>query len=338
MTEARTIEVQDVPEPKAASDQIKVKIAYCGICGSELHMFDPAYAKGMGLVQRPGPARPAGPRIMGHEACGVVAEVGSQIKHFQVGQRVAMNFRSPCGACYYCTNGKEHFCERVVPASGGYAEYAIYKENTLFPLPDDVSLEEGALLEPVSVAVHTLDLANVKPGNTVAVLGGGPIGLLILELALKAGAAKTLVSEPVAERRQLAKLVGADVVVDPLKENLEEVGKKLTEGRGFDTVIEASGKIAVAEQALNLVDFGGTIVWAAMYPAGANAGVPPAYMYTKELTIRAVNISPYCFPRAMHLLPKLNLKPLISIMPIEQINEAFQSLIKGKGMKILIKP
>ena len=334
ITEALTIEVQDVPEPECGADQVKVKIAYCGVCGSELHLFDPEFAKSRPPMRS---LRP-GPRIMGHEACGIIAAVGSEVKGYQVGQRVAMNFRGPCGNCYYCRNGKEHFCERVFPATGGYAEYALYKENMVYALPDNVSLEEGALLEPVSVAIHTIDLANIRPGNSVAIIGGGPIGLLVLELARKAGAAKILVSEPAAGRRQMARKLGAHVVVDPLNENLEEAGKKFTDSRGFDTVIEAVGKLAVAEQAVTLADNGGTIVWAAMYPHGAKAGVAPAYMYSKELTIRSVFISPYCFPRALNLLPELELKPLISTMPLQDINKAFQQLIKGQGIKILIKP
>ncbi len=339
MNEKREVKVTDVPEPQMEPDDIKVKIAYCGICGSELHMFDPAFASGMGVRQQKASLSRPGPRIMGHESSGTIVEIGKDCKQgYKVGQKVAMNFRSPCGACYYCRNGKEHFCDRVTPATGGYAEYAVYKENDIYALPDNISLEEGALLEPVSVAVHTIDLSNIRPGNSVAILGGGPIGLLVLEMALKAGAARTLVSEPAPSRRQMAKQLGADVVVDPLKENLIEVGKNLTDGRGFDTVIEAVGKLALAEQAIELADFGATVVWAAMYPWGAKAGVAPAYMYNHELTIRSVFISPYCFPRSVNLLPKLELKPLISVMPLENINEAFQTLLQGKAIKILIHP
>ena len=336
ITDARVLEVQEVPEPEMAPDKIKVKIAYCGICGSELHTFDPAFSAGLFLGRQQ--AR-KGPSIMGHEACGTIVEIGGNcIMGYRVGQKVAMNFRSPCGACYYCRNGKEHFCEKVTPASGGYAEYAVYKENDIYALPDDISLEIGALLEPVSVAVHTLDLANVHPGSSVAILGAGPIGLLIQELALKAGAARILVSEPVEGRRLLAKQLGADIVVDPLKEKLEEAAQKLTGGRGFDSVIDATGKLAIAEQAVTLADYGGTIVWAAMYPIDVKAAVSPALMYTKELTIRSVNISPYCFPRSIHLLSKLELKPLISIMPLKVISKAFEILIKGNAIKVLIKP
>jgi 2-desacetyl-2-hydroxyethyl bacteriochlorophyllide A dehydrogenase len=338
MVDQGKMEVQDVPEPKMASNQIKVKIAYCGICGSELHALDPEFQTGKPTWR--GPARPpSGPRIGGHEASGTIVEVGKDTKAgYKVGQRVAMDFRCYCGSCYYCRNKMQHFCERVTPASGAYAEYAVYNEDAIYVLPDNVSLEEGALLEPVSVAVHTIDIASIKPGSTMAILGGGPIGMLILEVAQKAGAAKILLSEPVEGRRNIAKQLGATVTVDPTKEKLEEVTAKMTEGRGFDTVIDASGKLAVAKQAVSLADNCGTVVWAAMYPGGSELPVVPSYMYARELTIKSVFVSPYCFSRALNLLPELNLKPLISIKPIENINDGFQALIRGQGMKVLIKP
>jgi (R,R)-butanediol dehydrogenase/meso-butanediol dehydrogenase/diacetyl reductase len=332
-----TMVVEEVPEPEPGPNQVKVKIAYCGICGSELHRFDPDYTSRPPQFKPP-PGGFKGPRIGGHEASGTVVAVGSEVQGIEIGQRVGMNFRSPCGNCYYCRNKLEHFCERVIPATGSYAEYALYHPNSIYQLPDNISLEIGALLEPVSVAVHTVDLANISPGRTVAILGGGPIGLLIMEVALKAGAARILVSEPVESRRKLAKQLGAAITVDPVNEDLMEAGKKLTGGRGFDTVIEASGKILVAKQALELVDRGGTVVWAAMYPVGDEVGVVLSEMYAKELTLHGVFISPYSFPRSVNLLSELDLEPLISIRPIEQINEAFHDLLAGRGMKVLIQP
>ncbi|MEE8413225.1 MAG: alcohol dehydrogenase catalytic domain-containing protein, partial [Dehalococcoidales bacterium] len=191
--EAGELVVQDIPEPEPGPDQIKVKIAYCGICGSELHSIDPEY---IARRRQPPPRRAgAGPRAGGHEASGTISEIGSNVKDFEVGQRVAMNFRSYCGSCYYCRNKMEHYCQAVIPATGSYAEYAVYHKSAVYALPDNVSLEVGSLLEPVSVAVHTIDLANIRPGGSVAILGAGPIGLLIQEVAIIAGAAKILVSE-----------------------------------------------------------------------------------------------------------------------------------------------
>lgn len=328
--------VMDIPVPEPGPDMVQVKIAYCGICGSELHSIDPEYTSRRPAFPAPPPGAP--PRAMGHEASGVISKVGSNIKDYKVGQRVAMNFRSYCGSCYYCRNKMEHYCTSVIPATGSYAEYAVYHKSAVYALPDDVSLEVGALLEPVSVAVHTIDLANIKPGGSVAILGAGPIGLLIQEVAQISGAAKILVSEPVESRRKLAKDLGATMVVDPIKEDIMAATAKLTDGRGFDTVIEASGKLAVAKQALTMADKTATVVWAAMYPEDAEVGVAPSVMYHKELTIRGVFVSPYSFPRALALLPVLKLEPLISVMPIEQIVDAFKGLLAGKGIKVLIKP
>ena len=326
------INMEDYPDPETGPDQIKVKIAYCGLCGT-----DPENLEGrFGLIP---PEAYKQPRILGHEASGTIAEVGKSIKGYKVGQRVAMNFRSSCGACYYCQNKMEHFCRRGAGASGSFAEYAVYPESAVYLLADDISLEIGSLLEPVSVAVHAIDQANVYPGSSVAICGGGPIGLLCLEVALKAGAARTLVSEPVAEKRALAKKLGADITVDPFNEDLEAIGKKLTDGRGFDTVIDASGSVAAAKQAVNLADNGGTILWAAVYGKDVEIGVSPFLMYARELTITSTFVSPYSFPRALNLLPKLELKPLITdIVPLKDIKKAFELHKNGKSIKILIQP
>ncbi len=339
MKEGGALEVQDMPEPpEPGPDQVKVKIAYCGICGSELHSLDPEYTSRPSVFKRPPGAGPMGPRIGGHEASGTVVAVGPNVQGIEVGDRVGMNFRTPCGTCYYCRNMQEHFCERVIPATGSFAEYAMYHPNAVYKLPDDVSLEVGALLEPVTVAVHTVDIADIHPGHTVGIFGGGPIGILVLEVAKIAGAARILVSEPVESRRKLAEQLGATVTVDPLNEDLEAATMKLTDGRGFDRVIDASGKIVVARQSIDLAARGATVVWAAMYPTGVEVGVPPSDMYIKELTIKGVFISPYSFPRSINLLNELDLEPLISIRPIEEINDAFHDLLAGKGMKVLIKP
>jgi (R,R)-butanediol dehydrogenase/meso-butanediol dehydrogenase/diacetyl reductase/L-iditol 2-dehydrogenase len=326
------IAMEDYPDPVTGPDQIKVKIAYCGLCGT-----DPENLEGrFGLVPAEAYKQP---RILGHEASGTIAEIGKNVKGYKVGQRVAMNFRSACGACYYCRNGMEHFCRSAEGASGSFAEYAVYPESAVYPLSDDVSLEIGSLLEPVSVAVHAIDQARVRTGGSVAICGGGPIGLLCLEMALHAGAAKTLLSEPIEAKRALAKKLGADVVVDPFQEDIIEAGKKLTDGRGFDTVIDASGNISAAKQCIFLADNCGTILWAAVYGKDVQIGVPPFLMYAKELTITSTFVSPYSFPRALAMLPRLELKSLITdIVPLKDIKKAFELHKAGKSIKILIKP
>ncbi|MFC1920848.1 zinc-binding dehydrogenase [Chloroflexota bacterium] len=337
------LEYIDVPEPETKPDQIKVKVAYAGICGTDPEIVEGKFGLGIqpeGAIAIPW-RRPVGegPDIMGHEAAGTIVEIGKDVKgDFKVGQKVAMNFRSACGGCYYCNNKMQHFCENVTPNTGAMAEYAVYQENTVFPIPEDTPLEIGALVEPISVAVHALDIAQMKVGDSVIIAGAGTIGLLVLQLAIKSGASKILVSEPFAEKRKLAKELGADMVVDPLKEDLLEVTRKFTDGRGYDVCFEISGRTDVARQLILLAENGGKVIWTAVYPADAEIPVPPSYMYNRELTIRSVLISPYSFNRAVAILPKLKLEPMISIYPMKDVVKAFEDHKAGKAIKVLLQP
>jgi (R,R)-butanediol dehydrogenase/meso-butanediol dehydrogenase/diacetyl reductase/L-iditol 2-dehydrogenase len=342
--ELGVIEVQDVQEPEPGLDQIKVKIAYAGICGSDpiiviggLEEF-PHQEGGIGWIQKPGPARP-GPKIMGHEASGTIVKIGKNVRgDFKLGQRVAMNLRNPCGTCYYCLNNMANFCERFANHPGAMAEYGAYQPEALFPLPDDVSLETGAFLEPTSIAVHAVDNAHMKIGDTVLITGGGSIGLLIMEIALRNGASKILVSDPIAEKRKLAQQLGADVVVDPLKENLLEVSRQLTNGRGFNVSFETTGILSIARQLILLAECNGTVVWVATYQGNRDVGVPITYTHTKEITIRNVAPSPYADYEALKMLPKLDIKPLITIFPLTDALKAFEAHKMGKDVKILLQP
>jgi (R,R)-butanediol dehydrogenase/meso-butanediol dehydrogenase/diacetyl reductase/L-iditol 2-dehydrogenase len=330
--QAGIIAMEDVADPVMQPNQVKVKIAYAGLCGTDPENLEQTF----GLFP---PEAYIGDRILGHEASGTIAAIGSEVKNnFKVGQRVAMNFRQACGACFYCQNGMEHFCLTGEGSSGCFAEYAVYPESAVYPLSDDTDLKVGSMLEPVSVAVHAIDQARVTTGSSVAICGGGPIGLLCLEMALKAGAAKTMLSEPVAEKRALAKQLGADVVVDPFNEDIEAAGKKLTGGRGFNTVIDASGNVKAAKQCLSLADNRGTILWAAVYGKNVEIPVSPFLLYAKELTITSTFCSPFVFPRALAMLPKLELKPLITnIVPLKDIQHAFELHKTGKPIKTLIQ-
>ena len=337
------LEVQDVPEPVCEPDEIKVKIAYAGICGTDPKIIDgtvgaafPADAIGGPLAVTP--MRP-GVRIAGHEASGTIVEIGKEVKgNFKIGQHVAMNFRKTCGGCYYCQNKMEHFCERVMPFIGVMAEYGSFKESLVYKLPEDLPLDQGAFLEPLSIAVHTVDIAKIKVGDSVIITGGGPIGLLTLQVAVKAGAAKVLLSEPVAEKRALAKRFGADVMVDPLHEDLLAIANKFTNERGFNVCIEATGIPALARQLILLAERCGNIVWAGVYPGNLDLGVPIFYMYSKELSIHSVKLAPYSFPSALEILPELDLKPMITVFPLDDAVKAFEAHKKGKDIKILLKP
>ena len=353
--EPGVIEVQHVPEPETHPDEIKVKIAYCGICGTDVKIIEGnTFGKGfrpegaIGWPKKPTPVRDDvrimgqemrdGLRILGHEGSGTIVEIGKEIKgNFKVGQPVAMNFRSACGVCYYCTKMMAQFCERRFPISGAMAEYSVYKENTVFPLPANLPLDVGAFLEPTAIAVRALDTAQIKIGDSVIITGGGPIGLLILQLAIKSGASKVLLSTRSIEKRKLAKQLGADIVVDPNNENLLKISNDFTDGRGYSVCFEVSGNPDVARQLILLAESGGTIVWVGTYPPNFEIGVPLYYMHSRDLTIRDVRSSPYVFPKALQMLPKLDLKPLITIYPLEDAIKAFDAQKTSKNVKIMLK-
>jgi (R,R)-butanediol dehydrogenase/meso-butanediol dehydrogenase/diacetyl reductase len=328
------VRVEDVPEPKPGLGEVKVKIAYCGICGTDPDIYDGSF----GLMKAPW--WPKGPFTVGHEASGVIAELGpGLVGDLMVGQRVAMNFRTYCGKCYYCRSAREHMCEHVTNYEGGFAEYAVYGEAAVYPLPDDVSLEHGAFLEPVTIAAHCVDQGDIIPGRTVAICGGGTIGLLVMQIAIRAGAARVVVSDPMPEKRELARKLGADWVVDPLADDLEAFAKGVTEGRGFDTVFECSGKLAAAKQCLGLADKCGTIVWAGVYPEEAELALKPFHLFANELTLRSTTLAPYLFPRGVKLLSKLDLDPLLSeICPLDDIDRALAGRKTSTAIKILVRP
>lgn len=325
------VEVEEVPEPTAQPEQIKVKIAYAGICGTDIEILEGKF----GLVKEP-----VFPKIEGHEASGTIVEVGSATKlGYHVGQRVALVPAAPCGACRFCRSGQEQFCLHNTMYSGAFAEYGVYGEGQVFPLADDVSLEVGTLLEPLSIAIRANQLGTVGPGKSVAILGAGPIGMLTLVVAVHSGATDILVSEPVAYKREFAGRHGATVTVDPLNQDLPQVASQLTGGLGYDAVIDCTGKLAGAEQAVKLAGPGAHVVWAAVYPVGGTVPVEPWAVFEKDLSIHGVFQSPYLLWRANSMLPFLNLKPLIShVYSLEEINQAFADQMQGKVMKALIRP
>lgn len=188
------VRVVDVPEPVPGPGEIKVKIAYCGVCGSDYEI----HAGTFPLMKTP--AWPKSPFFRGHETSGTVVELGEGLLGgWEIGQRVAMNPASFCGVCHHCRNNKQHMCQRTVVRESGFSEYVVYHESAVYPLPEDVTLECGTLLEPTTVALHAVDLAGVAPGTTVAISGAGTIGLLALQIALRASARRVLVADPIPE-------------------------------------------------------------------------------------------------------------------------------------------
>ena len=323
------IEVWDVPEDPVGPEDVRIKVAYCAICGSDPHLVE-------GIFGWPVPYG------MGHEVSGVIVEVGEKAtkKGLKVGDRVAGNFLKFCGTCYYCQNGQQQFCEHADESNHpGFSETLVWHESQVYKLPDSVSLREGCLLEPVSIAVRAMDKAELRFGQRVLVCGGGPIGLLITQCLKKAGATELTLSEPIAERRELALRFGAKHVVDPMTENIRDAAERITGGRGFDVVFDCTGSTKAVYDLPFVTAKGGKLIYSAMYPNDFEMPLNLyKFCYYNELTITGMYVAPYAFPRAAQMLPELDLAPLTAkVFELEDAVAAFDAQVSGEYPKILIR-
>lgn len=322
------VAVRDVPVPEVGDEDVKIKVAYCAICGSDPHLVENIFGWEI-------------PFGLGHEVSGVVVELGKKatMKGLKVGDRVAGNFLHFCGRCYYCLNGQQQFCEGIPEGNSGMSEYVVWHESQVYKLPDDVSLKEGCLLEPTAIAVRIADKLSMKVGQRVAINGGGPIGLLTLQVLKMNGATSLTVFEPVAERREMALEYGADYAIDPIANDVVEESKKITDGRGFDVVVDASGAVKAVKSLLDITAKGGQLLYAAMYPNDFEMPLNlNKYLYLNEITVTGFYVAPYAFPRSLQLLPKMKLDKFTNkVFTIDQPEEAFAAQISGKYPKILIQ-
>ncbi len=324
------VEVLDIPEQTVGEEDVKIKVAYCAICGSDPHLIEEnvfSWEVPFGL---------------GHEVSGVIVEVGEKAtkKGLQVGDRVAGNFLKFCGTCYYCRNGQEQFCEYADEYNNpGMSEYIVWHESQVFKLPDEISLKEGCLLEPISIAVRMMDKVQMKIGQRVAICGGGPIGLLGLQAIKMCGSSTVTLIEPITDRRDLALKFGADNVIDPGIEDVIETSMNITEGKGFDVVIDCSGAPDAVGDLPKITAKGGKLIYGAMYPKDFEMPLNLyKYCYFNEITITGFYVAPYAYPRAVQMLPKFQLKELTSkVYFIDDAQEAFKMQVTGKYPKILIK-
>ena len=309
--------------------EVLVRVDACGICGTDLHILD-------------GRSRSTPPVVLGHEYAGIVEDAarGSSV---QAGTRVAVDPNISCGTCFYCRRGLVHLCSNLralgVDIDGGMAEYSIVPVRQLHQLPKDLSPDEGALIEPVSCIVHGLDRANVRPGDSVIIIGGGAAGLLMLQLVVRAGAAMTLVIEPRSQKRDLAKRLGANFVMDPADDIVARV-RELTQV-GADVVIECVGRPETMRMSLDLARRGGTVEFFGVCPIGATIDIEPNAIYAKELTIVGSYVNPHTFTRAAALLRAKAVKASdleIRHFPLDGVHEAFSTLREGMTLKSIIQP
>jgi len=320
------VRLRDEPIPTPRADESLIHVTAVGICGSDLHWF------GQGGI---GDARLTQPLVLGHEFVGVV-ESG-----LQRGTRVAVDPLIACGKCEPCQEGNPNLCLAHRFAGhgsddGALREYIAWHSDCLFPLPDALSDEDGVMLEPLGIALHAVDLAHLRPGMTVGVYGCGPIGLLIIQVARRSGAARVLATEKLAHRLDAARACGAEVFAADGDEARAILAA--THQRGVDVAFEVAGENAALDTTLTTAKYGGCVIWAGI-PEDDRATITASSARRKGLTIKVVRRMKYTYPRALDLVTRglVEVRSLVTHrFPLEKIGEAFAVAARREGIKIVV--
>jgi L-iditol 2-dehydrogenase len=319
------LRLHDEPQPVPAQGQRLLKVSSVGICGSDLHWF---------AEQGIGDSRLTRPLVLGHEFSALT----------ESGERVAVEPAIPCGACEYCLKGHPNLCPSVIFAGhgsqdGALREYMAWDEKCLFPLPDALSDDDGAMLEPLGVAIHAVDLGHLRAGMTVGVLGCGVIGLLIVQLARLSGATNIIATDIRPHRVQAAKALGAQhaILVEDGRGN--EMLLAASNGRGLDVAFEVAGDQNAVEAALAAAVPGGKVVLVGI-PADDKTSFSASVARRKGLTIKLVRRMKHTYPRAIDLVShgQVDVRSLVTHrFGLEQAAEAFETAERRDGLKVMIE-
>lgn len=330
------VEVIDVPIPKIKPDEVLVKIQSTGLCGTDILLADWKYT-GRKPVQPP--------IILGHEGAGVVVEAGSEVRHLKPGDRVGLEALLGCGKCYYCRRGHVNLCpdwaHLGIDFDGTFAEYIAFPAIGTHLLPESVSFDQAAFLEPISIVAHAMENNPVAVGDTVAIVGPGPLGLFTLQAAKAAGAAKIImVGTPSDEMRlQIAKDLGADYLVDCGNNDAYKLVKEITNGIGADVVYEAGGTGESIEQAILMAGGLGRVSFMGF---GKEAKINPLVQIVRQnLTIRGVVGSlPRHFETAIKWLETniIHIEPMVThVFGFEEANKGFELMKEKQAGKVLFR-
>ena len=283
------VSVGEFPTPVPKAGEVRVRVAFCGICGSDFHKV--AGKKNTHPVRYPVP--------LGHEISGVVESVGEGVTAFRPGDRVTVDPNWSCGKCYYCKNGQTSFCENGRGVVKGMAEYVVSPEENVYPLPDGLSLRDAALCEPLACCLRGMDLLDIRHGERVALVGLGAIGAIVLQLIRLAGAGEVLVIDANEARRELAMELGATLFLNATdKEAIAEYAKAHPVAR----VMECVGVGPAQETALEVAGRGATVVMFGVSDSSAKLPISLYDAFQKELTIKTSYVNPHTTDRAVQLL------------------------------------
>jgi len=333
----KDLRVEEVEKPQIGAGEVLVQIKAATTCGTDLKIFQRGYVEKVIKL----------PTIFGHEWAGDVVEVGEGVTWPKKGMRIRAGNSAPCLRCRMCQKGKYNLCEDMVWLWGAYAEYIRVPARTVLvntqAIPPHVTYEEAAITEPLACVLHGAEKAGIKLGDTVAIIGAGPIGLLHLLVAKKLGAERVIISDLLDERLEFARKLGAEETINAKTEDTVSKVKQLTNGYGADVVIEAIGLPATWEQALKMVRKGGTVLEFGGCPPETEIRVGTELLHYGEVTVMgAFHTTPTHFKKALNLITSgvLNVKPLVTRrMPLEKIREAFETLTTSKvDIKIAMIP
>jgi len=337
LSKNKHLEMTDLPVPRAEPGEVLVRVAACGICGSDVHGYDGSSG------------RRIPPIVMGHEAAGRIAAIGSGVTGFTEGDRVTFDSTVYCGTCGYCRRGEVNLCDnrQVLGVScadyrraGAFAEFVAVPSRIVYRLPNNLSFEEAAMLEAVSVAIHAVSLAPLSAGSTALVVGAGMIGLLIVQVLRAAGCSRILVTDIDSSRLKLAQDVGAHTVLSATLDVARQVGE-LTRGAGVDAAIEAVGQGDSVKASIESVRKGGTVVLVGNI--APEVMVPLQKIVTRQIRLQGSCASAGEYPRAMELLESgaIQVKNLITaIAPLEEGPLWFERLHAREPnvMKVVLRP
>jgi len=324
-----------IPNPK--DDEVLVKLEYVGICGSDLHYYE------TGAI---GPYVVEPPFVLGHEPGGVVVEVGKNVKHLKVGDKVALEPGKTCGHCQFCRQGQYNLCPDVIffatpPVDGVFQEYVAHEADLCFKLPENVSTMEGALIEPLAVGFHAANQGEAHIGQTAVVTGAGCIGLVSM-MALKAqGVSRVIVVDIMPKRLEKALELGADGVINGREQDVVQAVLDLTDGMGCDLVVETAGTEITTRQAINMTRKGATIVLVG-YSKSGEMTLPMSLALDKELTFKTVFRYRHVYPMAIDAVAagKINLKGIVTdVFELDDIQNAMDRSVADKAniVKAVVK-
>ena len=328
------LRVEEHEMPKVGPKDVLIQVKACGVCGTDVHIYE----------GDKGAAEVTPPTILGHEFSGVIAEVGSEVTNYKAGDRVCIDPNCYCGACEPCRNGVVHYCEHMIgygtTVNGGFAEYCAVNERQVYKLGDNTSFEQGAMTEPVACCLHGMDMCEIRPGHQVVVIGGGMIGLLMLQLSRLAGAAKVALLEPVESKREVGKKLGADICIDPIHEDVKARLKE--EGMTWvNTVIECVGRPSTIEQAIDIAGNKAVVMMFGLTKPDETISVKPFEIFRKELVLKASYINPYTQKRALNLIDSGRLDVSSMVYEVADLDELADILsnpkLRAKG-KYIISP